>query len=391
MQAASLSTPTVQELMTQLDTHPALQAYTAEARAAEAMAEGAMGLPNPRIGAGVENVPVNAPLRFDTSDMSSRSVMVSQDIPGRGLRGARAGVEQSAARLALVRREALRGQLAGELLSALAEYEMAGTLESLLDEQLALLDEREAYLSGRIDAGDALFAELAETDGERAAIDQRRADVTRQSTQALSVLTRLVGEVRTPPPVSPIPPPAAETGETVFHAVRVAQAGVQAAEAGVSVREREFDPIYSVSLSYMNREGAPGMRADDMVSAQLMVSVPLWSRWNQTPRLEAARINTEASRLRLADAARVSADAFRAAAADYAAATRSIAALEARHAALDAALAAARRRYEAGDSSLLPLINTRITQTELRIRLLEQRLAADRAAARMHGLVAGEL
>ena len=31
------------------------------------------------------------------------------------------------------------------------------------------------------------------------------------------------------------------------------------------------------------------------------------------------------------------------------------------------------------------------TQTELRIRLLEQRLAADRAAARMHGLVAGEL
>lgn len=391
LQTAASDAVPLQELMLRLDQHPSVQAYEAEMRAGAAMADGAMGLPNTRIGVAIENVPVTDPLRFDASAMSSRALMVTQEIPGRGLRGARAGVARARGELAFARREAQRGGLAGELLTALAEYETAAGLEALLNEQLGLLDEREVYLGGRIDAGEALFSELAETDADRALVDQRLADAGRLRAQAASRLTRLVGELEAPPPsVSPVPPPGFEQGEAVFHAVRVAQAMVQAAEAGVAVREREFDPVYGVSVSYMYREGGPGMPGDDMISAQLMVSVPLWSRWSQTPRLEAARSDATAARMRLADAARVSADAFRSAAADYAAAMRAIAALESRHQALEAAAAAAQRRYEAGSIGIRPVLDVRISQTDVRINLLQQRLAADRGAARMRSLIASD-
>ncbi len=392
--AANLSfvspeTGAVEALLDDLREHPALSAYESDASAAHNNAAGQMGLPNPRVSVGVNNVPVTDPLQFDEFLPSNRSVTFSQEIPSRGLRGARSDRERAGAEIAHARRTAHYDLLASELLVSLAELRTADEIIALIAAQLEILDELEATLEGEVDAGRPVFADLSDVDADRAEADERLAEAESMRAQAMSRIHRLVGPLEgTAPMIEAIEPPS-EPAQAGFHSVRVAQALARAADAGVAVRERDYDISYGVSVSYLQREDGANFAGDDWVSVQLGLSIPLWSRWNQTPRLEAARDGASAARLRIADASRTAGDAFRAAAAEHAAAVRAASSLERRDRALDGVAAAAQRQYESAAGPISPVLDARINQIDVRISRHLQRLAADRAAARMSSLIAG--
>ena len=377
--------PNIDALTARLDSHPALAALALEAEARGLDGRSRLGLPNPNVALGVNNVPVNDPLQFDEYLPSSKSVTVTQALPSRGLRRARFAADEARAAVALTQLEARRDALEAELVVALREIDAAAEIERLVAAQLAVYDELADVLENAATAGEGRFVALAEIDAERAGADTTAADAASLAAQAWSRLESLVGPVETAPDLETIAPPQTD-GQLRFHSVEIAEARAQAAEAGVEIRERGFDLGYEVSVSYFQRESGAMFDGDDWVSARVGVSVPLWSRWNQQPALEAARRDADAAALRTADARRSALDEFRAATAAYAAARRSRSALEGRIEALQALAAAAQREYETGYGDLRPVLEARASALEVEVRMLQLDLEADRAAARMNAL-----
>ncbi|WP_306015457.1 TolC family protein [Oceanicaulis sp. MMSF_3324] len=386
--AATLSAtpaPALADLSARLDEHPALAALAVEAEARRLEGRSRLGLPNPSIALGVNNVPVNDPFQFDEYLPSSKSVTVTQALPSRGLRQARTAADEARAYIALTMMGMRRDQLEAALHVSLREIDAADTIEQLVARQLAVYDDLAEVLESAAATGESRFAALADIDAERAAADTTAADAARMAAQARSRLESLVGAVDTAPRLETIEPPMSDE-PLRFHAVALAEAQARAAEAGVEIRERDFDLGYEVSVSYFQRESGAMFEGDDWVSARVGVSIPLWSRWNQQPALEAARRDADAAALRTADARRNALDEYRAATAAFASALRSRTALEDRIAALEALSDAAQREYEAGSGDLRPVLEARANALEVRVRVLQLQLQADRAAARMHAL-----
>lgn len=386
--AATLSAtpaPDVAALSARLDEHPALAAFAVEAEARRLEGRSRLGLPNPSVALGVNNVPVNDPLQFDEYLPSSKSVTVTQALPSRGLRDARSAADEARAHIALTMMRMRRDQLEAALHVSLREIDAADEIEQLVARQLAVYDDIAEVLESAAATGESQFAALADIDAERAAADTTAADAALMAAQARSRLESLVGAVDIAPSLETIEPPLSDE-QLRFHAVAVAEAQARAAEAGVEIRERDFDLGYEVSVSYFQRESGAMFEGDDWVSARVGVSIPLWSRWNQQPALQAARRDADAAALRTADARRNALDEYRAATAAFAAALRSRSALEGRIAALEALSNAAQREYEAGYSDMRSVLEARANALEVRVRVLQLELQADRAAARMHAL-----
>ncbi len=386
--AATLSAtpaPALADLSARLDEHPALAALAVEAEARRLEGHSRLGLPNPSIALGVNNVPVNDPFQFDEYLPSSKSVTVTQALPSRGLRQARTAADEARASIALTMMGMRRDQLEAALHVSLREIDAADTIEQLVARQLAVYDDLAEVLESAAATGESRFAALADIDAERAAADTTAADAARMAAQARSRLESLVGAVDTAPRLETIEPPMSDE-PLRFHAVALAEAQARAAEAGVEIRERDFDLGYEVSVSYFQRESGAMFEGDDWVSARVGVSIPLWSRWNQQPALEAARRDADAAALRTADARRNALDEYRAATAAFASALRSRSALEGRIEALQALAAAAQREYETGYGDLRPVLEARASALEVEIRMLQQELEADRAAARMNAI-----
>lgn len=386
--AATLSAtpaPDIAALSARLDEHPSLAALAVEAEARRLDGRSRLGLPNPSVALGVNNVPVNDPLQYDEYLPSSKSVTVTQALPSRRLREARSAVDEARADVALTMMRMRRDQLEAALRVSLREIDAAEDIDQLVARQLAVYDDLAEVLESAAAAGESRFVALADIDADRAAADTTAADAARMAAQARSRLESLVGAVDRPPNLETIEPPMSE-GQLRFHAVALAEAQARAAEAGVEIRERDFDLGYEVSVSYFQRESGAMFDGDDWVSARVGVSVPLWSRWNQQPALEAARRDADAAALRTADARRSALDEFRAATAAYAAARRSRSALEGCIEALQALAAAAQREYETGYGDLRPVLEARASALEVEVRMLQLDLEADRAAARMNAL-----
>ncbi len=377
--------PGLDTLQARLEEHPALVALVAEAEARRLDGQSRLGLPNPNVALGINNVPVTDPLQFDEYLPSSRSVTVTQPLPGRALRRARSAADEAQAGLVLAQLNARRDELQSALLVALREIQTARRVDALVRQQLSVYDELADVLESATAAGESRFVALADMDADRAEADTLASDATRLEAQARSRIESLVGPVGALPEVGAITLPETNTA-LQFHAVELAGARARAADAGVTVRERDFDLGYEVSLTYSQRQAGANFDGDDWVSARVGVSVPIWSRWTQQPALEAARRDADAARLRVSDAHRTALDAYQSAAATYAAAHRSRTALETRIAALEALSEAAQREYETGAGDLRPVLEARANAIGVQIRALQLQLEADRAAARMHAL-----
>ena len=91
------------------------------------------------------------------------------------------------------------------------------------------------------------------------------------------------------PPVEPL----AWTGSPdAFHAVRVAEAEIAVADAGVDRAQAAWKPDWGLSVTWQQRDsGGRDVRfpGDDWVSAAVTFSVPLWGNRSQAPALRAAR------------------------------------------------------------------------------------------------------
>ena len=379
---------TFAELEARLKEHPALEAIRLETSAYREDALAAEAWPDPVVSVGINNFPLLDP-SFRTYLPTNKALGVSQQIPSRSARAARsAAARQSAARaLAL---EAMQfARMRSELIVALVTRRRISVQAALLRRQDSLYTELEQIVEGEIAAGRPVLFRLAEIDLQRAEIARSLADLKAEQADVEARLTDLVGEVREVSPPS-LEPMAWSRSVDAFYAVRLAEAEIAVAEAGVAQAQAAWKPDWGLSLTWQQRDsGGQEVRfpGDDWVSAAVTFSVPLWGNHSQAPALRAARAQRESAVSRRTAAARAAAAQYAALDAARAAAEAAVDALNAKISAIREQVAAQRTRYESGTGDYSPIIDGELAELILLARIAHERARRDSAVARLNSLL----
>lgn len=368
---------TLDELEARLARHPALNALQYRSDAERERADAALALPDPVVSLGINNFPIFDP-GFDRYLPTNKAVGVRQQFPAAALRNAQSlgasnrGAQSDAAR------DWQYAQLRAELRISLIERARIG------DQRRLALARREKYaelaevIQSEIDAGRPALFRLAQVDVERADIDRALAELSAEEAGIEARLVDLVGDVPDTP--APVPVVAEWTGEArEFHAVRIAEASVKVADAGVDQAAAAYKPEWGVQLTYQQRDagrGGPGssFAGDDWVSGMVTFTVPIWAEKSQAPRLRAAKADLGAARAMSMAAARRAASDYAGYMATRRAAAESLKVLAAKIASLGEQRSALLTVYESGVGDYSPIIDG-----ELAILLLQSQIAAETA------------
>lgn len=279
-----------------LDAHPDMKAADANVMAAEARAESLdRPLYNPEL-----------VLDGQQAQSDSYSAGLNQTIDISGKRRARRLSGQKQLEQALAEREALRQQLASDLVAALADYYGKQAAMGLTQQRLDVLSRFSTIIERQYQAGDIglLDRNLGSLALAEAVALSGRAELEQlQARRALDAVTR--NPLREPPslPVAPPSPamlPANFDGlAQALPPVRVAVARAEAAQAEVDVARSNSHADPTVGIRG-GRESSAGESATGLIGLQ--VSIPLFVRNNYRAEQKAAAAS--------ADVARIEADAF---------------------------------------------------------------------------------
>jgi outer membrane protein TolC len=370
---------------------PALRAADAGIAGAAAARPAAGTLPDPRLVAGIENLPVTGADRFSTTrdPMTMQRLGLMQEVPNRARREARqqladARIERERATLAqtvlAVRREA-----AIAWLGVYWAERRAKLLDALRHENRLL----QQTLPARIAAGQAPPAELTLARQDALAIDDRGDELAAEVRRARAELRRWVGARADEPLVgaASLGAPDADTlRASVSRQAEVAAygalRGVAAAEMAEADAERHGDWAWEVA--YSRRPSY-----DDMISVQFSFELPWQRDRRQQPMVEAkrqevARIDAERDDLLRRRTAEVEAML-----ADSAALQSQLARLQGPAVALaDERSTLALAAYQAGRESLGAVLAARAQAVELRLRAAELEGRRDALRVRLSTLIA---
>ena len=376
------------ELEARLRDHPALEALRLESTAYRADALAATAWPDPVVSLGINNFPLSDP-SFRTYLPTNKALGVSQQIPNRSARAARsAQAQRSAARNEAV--EAMHfSRMRSELVVALVGRRRIAEELTLLHRQDSLYTELEQIVEGEVAAGRPVLFRLAEIDLQRAEIARSLADLQAEEADVEAILADLVGGARAVP-LPPIEPMAWSGSPGAFHAVRVAEAEIAVAEAGVEKAQAAWKPDWGLSVTYQQRDsGGTDVRfpGDDWVSAAVTFSVPLWGNRSQAPALRSARAQRESAASRRTAAARGAAARYSALDATRRAAEAVMDALKAKISAVREQVAAQRTKYESGTGDYSPIIDGELAELILLARIAQEQARRDSAVAQLNSLL----
>ena len=156
-----------EEYVQRLGEHPQVESILAESEASKAQAQGELGLPDPMVMIGVDNVPISDPA-FDRFLPTSKVIGFSQAIPNPALRGAKSEKLEQMSEKQKLMADYTNARLRFMLVSKLAEYESVKTQKKLIKTQLGYYHELEDTFKGQIESGRAVYQRFSEVDVERA-------------------------------------------------------------------------------------------------------------------------------------------------------------------------------------------------------------------------------
>jgi outer membrane protein TolC len=282
-----------------LATAPMLAAHRAHIDATREEAARAGRLPDPSLTLGLADYPITEPGAFSlhSDSMTMRAVGITQAIPSRASRDAARGFARAQVELAtsehLATEQSLQEQIADAWIGVWAAQEQHRLLDALRDEATLAVQLAQARLrGGEGNATDALAAR-----GEVAALDNRLDATQADLAAAQASLQRWVGPsaaepLADPPPFDRLPVPPARLEHAIDRQapLQVWDAREQAAQAALDEARAAKHPDWSVSLMYGKRDPM----LSDMVSLQVGVSLPLFTRNRQDRGISARQAERDA-------------------------------------------------------------------------------------------------
>ena len=363
---------------------PVLEAGALRVEARRAAADAVGELPDPRLRAGVMNLPVTGPAAFEIDRQlpTQIAVGIEQEIPNLARRRARSGLASSEirlaeARLGMTERNVLAdaGGAWVSLYYAQRRMDLARTALADLREFVPVANSAVATGSARPAESLAIRRELLEIEDAITAIE-----ASRETAQA-----RLSRYIAADQPVAHGIAPSADVDPERLRLylatnpeLLLADAESERSEAGVRLARSEKRPDFGVSVTYGRRNPDFG----DVVSVMGSVTLPIFTDRRQNPRIAAAEADAAAAlaerhdRLR-AVTARFEADlaAWRSAVRQWERARDELIPLARDRAALETA------SFAAGRADLVDVIAAKSALALLELEILEREQAAVEAAA----------
>lgn len=269
---------------------PSLKARGLDVAARRSSATAAGQLPDPRLGVGLDNYPISGPPAFslDRDEMTMARLGISQDLPNPAKRHARTGKADADIGVAEADAEAELRRV--RVATALAWIDLA-----YAERRLAAVDKALAELAGYVSpaassvtSGSARPAQTLDIRQAVAVLEDRRSEMAAEVARARAILSRWTGdpdpEVAGAVPELAIDPDALRAAIDRHPDLAAAIARVHAAEADVTLARAEKRPDWGFELAYQKRGNGYG----DMVSLGATMSLPLFTKKRQDPRIDAA-------------------------------------------------------------------------------------------------------
>jgi outer membrane protein TolC len=382
-----------------VDADPVIAADRARAQALgeAAVAEGQ--LPDPRLKAGVVNLPLDT-FKLNQQDMTQVVVGVEQSFPpGDTLRyRQRQGEWQSAAEQANAQdttRKLVRDVRSGylELFYQLQADRIVAETRATFDRLVDIT--RAQYATGRVTQQDVLGASL-----ELARLDDRATQIRNAVENERAALGKwLAGPVNRPlddrlPELPPLPPRETLLEALTQHpAIRAESARIESESEAVRIAREQYKPGWSIGLEYGQRYGqdASGDSRPDMLTAMVSVDLPLFPGQRQDRRLAASLQEAEEARFSRADRLRELREMLDTEYANWLRLGERGALYETRLLPqADANAEAALNAYQSGVSDFGTLIRADITDLDVRLEALRVRVERLQAQARLLYLAGDE-
>ena len=364
------------------------QVRTSELRldARREIADAADELPDPRLRAGIQNLPVSGPAAFELGRQLPTQIQVGieQEIPNLAKRRARFGMADADIDLAAAQLRQTRYRVrvgAGMAWISLAYAQRALTVA---DDALAEIEGLVPLARSAVAAGSARPAESLEI--RRAVLEvedmRTRIEADREAAQAmLSRYTALPTATATGTiPSADLDPEGLRAMLQSNPELVVALAQVRQAEARSDLARSERRPDFGVNVSYGRRDPDFG----DAVSVMGSITLPIFADRRQNPRIAAAEAEAAAAQSARADRlreleARFETDlaAWRSAYRQWQRATDELLPLAESRVDLE------RASFAAGRAELLDVIDAIKTLAVLRVDILQREEATVEAAANL--------
>jgi outer membrane protein TolC len=366
---------------------PTLAARTARTESARSAAVSADSLPDPKLIAGLENVPVQGPERWtlNSDPMTMGKVGLMQEVPNSAKREARRETAQAAIDRAETEEKAealkLKREAAAAWIGRYYAEQRVGLFDKLEQENRVLAEAVRAQIAG----GRGQPSDTVMPRQEEALLADRRDELARDVVKSVAELRRLIGPAADEPLAGT--PPAFDfapeaTRQHLLRHPELAAFAPMLREAQAQVREAEAikKPDWGVQVAYQRRWNNFG----DMVSVEFTMDLPLFSATRQDPQIaarqrEVVRIEAEREAMERDHLAELESDLG-----DYSALARQIDRAE--HVSLPLAQEKAELQlasYRAGKSDVAALIAARKEWIEQRLRLLDLNSRRDTLAARL--------
>jgi len=276
---------------------PLLEAGALRVQARREAAEAADELPDPRVRAGIINLPVTGPAAFDPYGQlpTQIAIGVEQEIPNIARRRARYGIAGSEIRLAEARLGMTERTIVAEAGTAWVSLYYAQQRLELARLAFADLSGLVPVANSAVASGSARPAESLAIRRELLGIDDAITAIDAERETAQARLSRYIAADE--PAASGTPPPADVDTEGLRFQLEtnpellVAEAQRRRAAAGIELARAEKRPDFGISVTYGRRNPDFG----DAVSVMGSVTLPIFTDRRQNPRIAAAEAEAAAA------------------------------------------------------------------------------------------------
>lgn len=354
----------------QLSQHPSVLHLIEQGDSYQSLSKSSVSLPDPQLIIGLDNIPLSDP-SFDRFLPSSKVIGFRQAIPNPKARERKANLQKN-----LLKKNRLITQYQVKRLEAqftvqLVELQKVNALEKLLKEQLELYRLAEKDLRGQLEAGKSVYVKFSELDVERAEVEQK---LNALGAERATIQETLIELVDTIPNLSP---PKVNVlnwvrNETPLYPVLIAFESTVVGQSNVDIAEADFKPNYGVQALYKQRESGENFEGDDWYSIQASVSIPIWSKSNQTPKLKSAQAMMRSAQSMYEQTTRHWNQRMATLQAEKKYALDNIELFKKKKKALKQMIAAAERNYESGNTPLEDVLNAQINHLNIAAKLISQ-------------------
>ncbi len=362
-----------EDYVQKLAEHPQALSLLSESEATKAQAKGELGLPDPMLMIGIDNVPISDPA-FDRFLPTSKVIGFSQAIPNPVLLGAKSRKFEEVSAKHKLLADYTTERLGYMFISKLAEYENIKTQEDVIHHQLSHYKELENAFKGQLESGRSVYQRFSEIDVERAEAERKLNNLQAQKEAIRAEFVRLVDEV----PEMEVPEVTAiiwDRNPNTLYPVLVAAKNVDISRKDIKVADAAFLPNFGVNAVYKQREDGQNrsFSGDDWFSVQAQISIPLWAAKNQVPKLRAAKAREQSAIHSYDDVAGQWVKQMTTLESASNAAAKNIKVLQNKDHSMKQKIKAVQRNYEAGTANLDSVLLAKIDRANIRVQLADAR------------------